>query len=172
MNAALLVARLLLGLGIASHGCQKLFGWFGGHGLDGTGGFMESLGFRPGKLFAAFAGLGELCGGLLITAGWLGGVGPALIVLVMLVAILSVHLRNGYFNAENGWELPSVYIAGAIAVDFGAYGMYSIDRMTRPLMLMTSQDRWYMIGAAIVLAVIALLMRRAPAAHRPGTAAT
>ena len=163
MNAALLVARLLLGLGIASHGCQKLFGWFGGNGISGTGAFMESLGFRPGVLFATFAGLGELCGGILIAAGWLGGVGPALVVLVMLVAILSVHIRNGYFNAVNGWELPSVYIAGAIAVDFGAYGIYSLDKITRPYILMSSVDRWYMIGGAVILALLTMLARRSTA---------
>ena len=68
MDAGLLIARLIVGLGLAAHGTQKLFGWFGGHGLTGTGGFFESLGFRPGVLFALAAGLGELGGGLLTAA--------------------------------------------------------------------------------------------------------
>ncbi|HEY8370791.1 MAG TPA: DoxX family membrane protein, partial [Thermodesulfobacteriota bacterium] len=63
MDAALLIARLILGLGLAAHGAQKLFGWFGGYGIKGTGGFMETLGFRPGALFAVAAGLGEVGGG-------------------------------------------------------------------------------------------------------------
>src|SRR2546428_533738 len=82
---------------LAAHGAQKLFGWFGGYGLAGTGGFFAGLGFRPGVLFALAAGLGELGGGLLTAAGLFGPVGPALIILVMLVAILAVHWPHGFF---------------------------------------------------------------------------
>jgi putative oxidoreductase len=74
MDAGILIARLIVGLAIAAHGAQKLFGWFGGHGLKGTAGFFESLGFRPGIFFALAAGLGELGGGLLTAAGFLGPV--------------------------------------------------------------------------------------------------
>ncbi|HJR53007.1 MAG TPA: DoxX family membrane protein, partial [Gemmatimonadota bacterium] len=94
MSAALLILRLVLGLGLAAHGAQKLFGWFGGHGLAGTGGFFEGLGFRPGKAFAVLAGLGEFGGGILLALGLGGPLGPAVVVLVMLVAIGSVHLEN------------------------------------------------------------------------------
>src|SRR5580704_3862542 len=66
INSGLLVARIVLGLLIAGHGAQKLFGWFGGYGLAGTGGFFEGIGFRPGQVFAFFAGLGEAGGGLLM----------------------------------------------------------------------------------------------------------
>src|SRR5690242_16864534 len=76
MDAGLLIARLIVGFGLSAHGAQKLFGWFGGHGLKGTGGFFESLGFRPGVLFALAAGLGELGGGLFTAAGFLGPLGP------------------------------------------------------------------------------------------------
>ena len=78
MDAGLVVARVVLGLLMASHGAQKLFGWFGGYGIAGTGGFLESLGFRPGRLFARTAGLGEFGGGLLVALGLFGPVGPAL----------------------------------------------------------------------------------------------
>src|ERR1041384_2571298 len=84
VGAGLLVARLALGLTLAAHGAQKLFGWFGGYGIAGTGGFFEQIGFRPGRLFAATAGLTELAGGLLVALGLLGPVGPALIVSVMI----------------------------------------------------------------------------------------
>ena len=91
MDAGILIARVILGLAIGAHGTQKLFGWFGGYGPRGTGVYFDSLGFRPGIVFALAAGLGEVVGGLLTVGGLLGPVGPALIVLVMLVAMLAVH---------------------------------------------------------------------------------
>src|ERR1700704_1759355 len=102
MSVALLLARLFFGLAIAAHGAQKLFGWFGGYGIAGTGGFFETLGFRPGKLFAKLASLGEITGGLLTVLGLLGPVGPALMISVMIVAALSVHRTHGLFAATNG----------------------------------------------------------------------
>ena len=86
MNEGLLVARLVLGLLMTAHGAQKLFGWFGGYGLTGTAGFFEQIGFRPGRLFATAAALGEVVSGLLVTLGFLGPVGPALMISVMIVA--------------------------------------------------------------------------------------
>src|SRR5689334_21517873 len=106
MNEVLLIARVILGLSLAAHGAQKLFGWFGGYGVAGTGGFFENLGFRPGSLFAIAAGLGEAGGGILTALGLFGPAGPALIVLVMTVAILTVHARAGFFATANGLELP------------------------------------------------------------------
>jgi len=76
MDAALLIARLIIGLGLAAHGMQKLLGWFSGYGLKGTAGFFESIGFRPGVLFVLAAGLGEVAGGLLTAAGLFGPIGP------------------------------------------------------------------------------------------------
>src|SRR5262245_23073466 len=100
MNTALLVLRLIIGLGFAAHGSQKLFGWFGGYGISGTGAFFESIGFRPGSRFALAAGSGEFLGGVLLSLGFLGPIGPMLMVSVMLVAILTVHWGHGFF-AEN-----------------------------------------------------------------------
>ena len=94
MDYGLLVARVVLGGLMAAHGTQKLFGWFGGYGLAGTGGFLESLGFRPGRLFAALASAGELVGGSLLAAGLFGPVGPAMMLSVMIVAAVSVHWRQ------------------------------------------------------------------------------
>src|SRR5712691_9967546 len=101
MDAGLLIVRFIFGLLMAAHGAQKLFGWFGGYGLAGTGGFMESLGFRPGQVFAAAAALAEFIGGLLVALGLLGPVGPALIVSVMIVAAVTVHLQHGVFATSN-----------------------------------------------------------------------
>src|SRR2546428_9396740 len=92
IHQGLLLARLVIGLVMAAHGAQKLFGWFGGYGIAGTGNFFESIGFRPGRLFAALAGLCAFGGGLLLALGLLRPIGPALILSVMILAALSVSL--------------------------------------------------------------------------------
>jgi len=109
MDQGLFIARLVIGLLMAGHGAQKAFGWFGGYGLAGTGGFMESIGFRPGRLFAAAAAYSEVIGGLLITLGLLGPVGPALVLSVMIVAAVTVHWNKGLFVTSNGIEVPLLY---------------------------------------------------------------
>jgi putative oxidoreductase len=127
MDTGMLLARVVLGLLMAAHGAQKLFGWFGGYGLAGTGGFFESLGFRPGRLFAAAAGSTELAGGLLVAAGLLGPLGPALILATMIVAIVTVHLPNGVFAQNNGLELPLLYLVAAAVLALTGFGAYSLD---------------------------------------------
>ena len=158
MTAAILIARLIIGLGVAAHGSQKLFGWFGGGGVSGTAAYMESLGYRPGTLYALASGFGELLGGLLVAVGVLNGIGPALVILVMLVAILTVHLPNGYFNANKGWELPAANIAAALAFDYSGFGKYSLDRVI-DFPFYSTQIRWVLIGAAIVLALLTYATR-------------
>lgn len=130
LSAGLLALRLFVGLSMAAHGGQKLFGWFGGHGLAGTSGFFEMLGFRPGRMFAIAASSTEILSGLLVATGFLGPVGPALIVSVMLVAMLTVHLKNGFFAQSNGIELGLGYTVGAVALAFTGYGAYSLDALT------------------------------------------
>src|SRR6185295_11188768 len=109
-DEGLLIARHVFGSLMAAHGAQKLFGWFGGYGLAGTGGFLESLGFRPGRFFAAAAGGTEVVGGLL------GPLGPALIISTMVVAIATVHWGHGVFSQNNGFELPLLYAVTAAAI--------------------------------------------------------
>jgi putative oxidoreductase len=163
VSTAVLIARLLIGLGVSAHGAQKLFGWFGGYGPTGTGTFMESLGFRPGAFFAVAAGLGEFIGGLLLAAGFLGGLGPALVILVMLVAIVTVHLHNGYFATNNGIELPTMIIAGTLALDFGGMGRFTLDRVFGPTIFTFGSIRLYMIAGAVAVALLTLALRhRAP----------
>ncbi|HEU4996384.1 MAG TPA: DoxX family protein [Gemmatimonadaceae bacterium] len=123
----LLIARLALGLLVAAHGAQKLFGWFGGYGLKVTGEFFVGLGFPPGPLFAGAAGLAELVGGLLVALGLLGPVGPALVISVMIVAGITVHLSNGLFAQNNGVELPLLNAAVAFGLALAGYGPYSLD---------------------------------------------
>ncbi len=129
MSVAILVARLVIGPLMAAHGAQKLFGWFGGHGLDGTGGFFESLGFHPGRLFAGLAGAAELGGGLLVTFGLFGPVGPALMISVMIVAAFSVHWQNGLFAMSNGIEVPLLFTTAAFTIALIGPGVFSLDAM-------------------------------------------
>jgi putative oxidoreductase len=114
---------------MAAHGTQKLLGWFGGYGLAGTGGYFEQLGFRPGRFFAAAAGVSELAGGLLVALGLLGPLGPALIVSVMIVAIATVHWQHGVFAQSNGIEVPLLYAAAAVAIALTGPGSYSLDAL-------------------------------------------
>jgi putative oxidoreductase len=160
MDAALLFVRLVVGLAMAAHGAQKLFGWFGGYGLAGTGGFFEGIGFRPGRVFAFFAGLGEFGGGLLMALGLGGALGPAVIVLVMLVAIFTVHISKGFFITNGGWELNAAYIASAIAVAYAGNGAYSLDRILGFDLLSSTQAATILMIAAVVLTGLNLLVRR------------
>jgi putative oxidoreductase len=127
MDQGLLIARLVIGLLMAGHGSQKAFGWFGGYGLQGTGGFMETLGFRPGRLFAAAAAYGEVISGLLIALGLLGPIGPALMLSVMIVAAVTVHWKKGLFATSNGVELPLLYATAAVALALTGPGRFSLD---------------------------------------------
>jgi putative oxidoreductase len=126
LSGGLLVGRLVIGLGIAAHGAQKLFGWFGGHGLVGTSGYFESLGFRPGRVFATLAGLGEFVSGVLIALGLFGPIGPALLLAVMLVA-MGQNLKNGFFAMNQGVELPLLYGAAGVALALTGPGAFSLD---------------------------------------------
>jgi putative oxidoreductase len=129
LAAGLLLARLTLGLLMAAHGTQKLLGWFGGHGLAGTAGFFESIGFRPGRLFATVASGTEVLSGVLVALGFLGPVGPALMLSVMIVAAVSMHWKNGLFAAANGIEVPLLYAAGATTLLLTGPGQFSLDAM-------------------------------------------
>jgi len=165
MDAGLLVARVVFGLVIAAHGSQKLFGWFGGYGLAGTGGFFESLGFRPGRFFAALAGAGELFGGLLLALGFLGPVGPALVLSVMIVAAVTVHWHHGLFAASNGIEMPLLYGAAGTALALTGPGQYSVDGLLR----LTSVWTPAVASAALLVGVLGALANLA--IRRPAPAA-
>jgi putative oxidoreductase len=168
MDLAFAIIRVVLGLAIAAHGAQKLFGWFGGYGLAGTGGFFEQqLGFRPGKLFAAAAGLGEFGGGVLTILGLGGALGPALIVMVMVVAILTVHIRNGFFITNQGWELNLMYILTAAAIAYGGNGAFTLDGALGLSVLNTPLSVSAVLVAAVVLGMLNLAARRPVSQHEP-----
>jgi len=116
VNTGLLIIRLIVGLTFMGHGAQKMFGWFGGHGLKGTGGWLESIGVKPGLFMAFIAALLELVGGFLFAAGLLTWVGAALIAITMVVAIFTVHGKNGYWSTQGGFEYNLILIVVVIGV--------------------------------------------------------
>jgi putative oxidoreductase len=162
-SAGLLVGRAILGGLMAAHGSQKLLGWFGGYGLAGTGGFFESLGFRPGRLFAGAAAVSEVAGGLLIALGLLGPVGPALVLSVMIVAAVTVHLKQGLFASNNGIEVPLLYGAGAVALALTGYGAFSLDAALGLSGLWTSALVWTVLGLGAIGGFGMLVVRKQPA---------
>ena len=127
MTIGLLILRLVFGLTMAAHGFQKLFGWFGGGGIAGTAPFMEQLGFRPGRLHAAMAGMTEAGGGLMLAAGLFTPLAAAMIISIMLVGSVTVHLRNGFFLEKGGYEYTLALATGALSVAFTGPGVLSLD---------------------------------------------
>jgi len=162
MNEALLLLRLVVGLLMAAHGSQKLFGWFGGYGLNGTGGFLESLGFRPGRLFAFAAGFSELAGGLLIALGFLGPIGSALVIATMVVATVTVHWKNGLFASSNGIELTLLYAVVAAAIAVAGPGRFSVDALLG--LQWSPVFGWGAVFAGIIGGLVNLGLRHAPEA--------
>ncbi|HEV3086447.1 MAG TPA: DoxX family protein [Candidatus Elarobacter sp.] len=128
-DLGLLAARLALGLGVASHGAQKAFGWFEGPGPQGAAGFMDSLGLKPGDKFATAASYNEIGSGLLIALGLGGPIGPAALISNMIVAAETVHVKNGFFAANGGYEVPFLYGTGALALASSGYGALSFDHL-------------------------------------------
>jgi putative oxidoreductase len=127
MKLGRLLLRLTIGGFFIGHGTQKLFGWFGGHGLEGTGHFFESLGLRPGRTNALAAGAAEAGGGALLTAGLATPVAAGAITATMLTAINRVHLKNGPWVTNGGYEYNAVLIAAVIALTEVGPGPVSLD---------------------------------------------
>ena len=119
--------RLGLGLVFVAHGSQKLFGWFGGYGLEGTGQWMDSIGLSPGYFMALAAGSMEFFGGLFILAGLLTRLSALGAAITMIVAIVSVHLENGFFLANNGYEFGLVLLLMAVTLMLRGSGEVSLD---------------------------------------------
>ncbi|WP_448211316.1 DoxX family protein [Colwellia sp. MEBiC06753] len=130
-NATLasLPLRLAAGVIFAAHGSQKLFAWFGGYGLDGTGQWMESIGLAPGFLMALLAGSAEFFGGLLLIVGLLTRPTALVLAFTMLIAIFSVHFDNGLFMSNNGYEFGLTLFAMSLALMFQGGGRFSLDNL-------------------------------------------
>jgi len=121
------ILRIIAGITFAAHGAQKLFGWFGGYGLAGVAQWMESIGLAPGYLMALMAGSAEFFGGVALIIGLLVRPAAAVLAVTMLVAIFTVHLANGFFMSNNGYEFALALLAISVALVFAGAGKLSVD---------------------------------------------
>ncbi|MFL5481352.1 MAG: DoxX family protein [Gemmatimonadaceae bacterium] len=160
LDLGLFVIRLVFGLIFAAHGSQKLFGWFGGYGLAGTAGWLESIGFRPGSRFATAAALAEFVGGLLLALGLLGPVGPALMISVMIVAMITVHKANPFFVSTNGIEHPLMFAVAALALALTGPGRYSLDYALRLQRWETPGLTWIVLAVGVIGGLLQLAVRK------------
>jgi putative oxidoreductase len=149
MDFGLCLIHGIVGLVIAAHGSQKLFGAFGGHGPAGTGRFMESLGLRPGRRMAVAAGTSELLGGLLLATGLFVPGAAALVGATFLVAARTAHAGNGPWNADGGWEYVLVLSTVAVGLAFNGAGKWSLDHAIG----WDVSGLWWGIGAAAVAVI-------------------
>ncbi|WP_198673630.1 DoxX family protein [Algibacillus agarilyticus] len=122
-----LLLRIPIGIILMAHGGQKLFSWFGGYGLEGTGQWMTSIGLAPGFMMALLAGSAEFFGGLALVLGVVTRPAAAISAFTMLVAILAVHINHGLFLSNNGYEFALALFAATLALTFQGAGSYSID---------------------------------------------
>lgn len=138
-GVAALVLRVPVGIVLAAHGAQKLFGWFGGYGLEGTGQWLASIGMEPGWLMALLAGSAEFFGGLALVLGLLTRPAALVTAVTMLVALLSVHLGNGLFLANNGYEYALVLLAATLALVIQGGGAWALDNGLRTSLAGTAE---------------------------------
>ena len=143
----MLLARSIIGAGIAAHGAQKAFGWFEGSGPQKTAGFMKMLGFEDPERMGEAAAYNELISGGLIASGFLGPLGPSLLMVNMLVAMETVHKENGFFASDNGIEVPLLYATAALAFAAGGYGECSLDKLLG-LEDILAKRPWFYLGLA------------------------
>jgi putative oxidoreductase len=158
-NLAALVLRVVQGTLLAGHGAQKLFGSFEGPGLEGTSGFMEMLGLKPGRPWAVLAGLCEFGGGVLTLLGLLNPLGPLGVIGSMAMATATVHRGKPIWVTEGGAELPVTNIAASTALILNGPGKYSLDRA-----LGIRLSAWI---APLGLAVIILTVLYGPGGDEP-----
>lgn len=162
-SAGFLILRLALGGIFFAHGAQKLFGWFGGRGLAGHTGFLESLGVKPARLMALVSTFGELFGGLGLLFGFLTPIAAAGPIGSMAVAIVKVHWRNGFFNHGGGIEYPLLNAVAAFVVGLSGPGRFSIDAA---LGLRLPEPWTYVVVLALTaLTVLYAVTRPAPPAQ-------
>jgi len=127
LGLGLLILRLVVGLTIAAHGAQKLFGWFGGAGFTKTAQGMQKQGFNPTWFWTSLVILGEFGGGLSVAFGFLTPLGSAGIFSTMLMAIFKSHWKNGFWNSKRGLEFPLALLAMGVAIGLIGPGSYSLD---------------------------------------------
>lgn len=163
MASGLLLLRIVVGAAFVGHGTQKLFGWFGGHGPQGTGGFFSSLGYRAGVLMAIAAGVAETTGGTLLAIGLLTPLAGALLATVMLNAIASVTFKRAFMF---GSEIEITYLTVAIALSATGPGRFSIDRAIH--LEDNISGFWWGVAAFGAAAIVSLLTLTVGRTRRAG----
>ena len=161
LNLGLLILRVVVGLTVAAHGAQKVFGWWGGPGIAGWTQAVTKLRIRPAAPWALIAALSEFGGGLLFALGLLSPLGSFGIAGAMLVAIATVHWANGFWNGKRGYEFNLTLLASVAAIALAGPGTYSADQalgfhLPEPLTLVVGT-------AALLIGVGVALGMRAPA---------
>jgi len=152
----------VVGLLLAGHGAQKLFGWFGGPGLAGITGWLASTGMRPAGFWAFMAGLSEFGGGLLLALGFLSPLGSLGIIAAMIMAIVKGHWGKGLWAANNGSELPLTYLIVALIIAFTGPGAYALDTVLN-ITLPQPIALWGGLAVVVVGVAVALLGQAKPA---------
>jgi putative oxidoreductase len=166
MNAGLLILRLVVGIALAGHGAQKLFGWWGGAGLRGMRGHLVHMRFRPASLWLAGAVGTEIGGGLLLALGLLSPLGSVGAGAAMLMAIVSVHWGKGFFG-PGGFEMPALYLAPAAVLGITGPGSYSLDSLFG---IALPEPVAGLVAAGLAVAGVAVAMAgRAPAVEQSST---
>ncbi|MGE0314970.1 MAG: DoxX family protein [Lautropia sp.] len=127
-GVAALALRISVGVIFVAHGAQKLFGWFGGHGLEGTAQFFGSVGLNPGYLMALLAGATEFFAGLALIVGVLVRPAAAALAFAMLIAIFAVHFTKGFFLDKGGYEYALALFAMSVSLLSSGAGRLSVDR--------------------------------------------
>ena len=161
LDMALLLVRGVVGLTLAAHGSQKLFGWFGGSGFAGASGMIEKMGFRPGRFWAMLATGSEFGGGLALALGFLMPL-PALgILAAMLIAVGKVHWKNGFWGSKGGIEYPLLLMILAAVLGLVGPGRYSLDTLLG-IALPLVPVFWGGLLAALLVLGVGLVTGRRP----------
>jgi putative oxidoreductase len=156
----LLILRLVVGLTIAAHGSQKLFGVWGGSGMTGWTQVVQRLRMRPARPLAWVAALSEFGGGLLLALGLLSPLGSLAIIGAMLVAIATVHLSKGFWVSKGGYEFNLTLIGASAALAITGPGAYSLDNALR---LHLPEPVTLLVGTVLLIAgVTVTLAARGP----------
>ena len=171
MRLGITAFRATLGAALFAHGAQKLFGWFGGHGLEGTGGAFDSIGLKPGRRNALIAGASETGGGALLALGLFTPLASAAVIGVMSQAVRTVHLDKGFFVADGGYEYNLLLGASAFALADMGPGPWSLDeklglRMSGPLWALAA------LGAGLAGPRLVEKLAPAPEPERPAAPET
>ena len=160
-DLGILVMRLCFGAAIAAHGAQKVFGWFGGRGLRGSGEVFEGMGFRPGPVFAATVGISEVAGGVLLALGLFTPLAGSAILCAMLVA-MEVKLKNGFFALTDGIETAFLYAVAALGFILSGGGTHSLDARLGLTFLDRTDATVALLLLAGIAAAISVVIRRPP----------